>query len=63
MESHYSAECLFTVVPVLEEASEAKGDQFERGLNHEGGGEEVVAVLQGRLQRLRGEQGLKRDNG
>lgn len=40
-------------VPVLEEASEAEGHQFQRGLNNKSGGEEVVAVLQCSLQRLR----------
>lgn len=32
-------------VPVLEEAPKAKSYQFERGLDHERGREEVVAVL------------------
>lgn len=40
-------------VPVLEEASKAERHQLQRGLNHKGGGEEVVAVLQCSLQRLR----------
>lgn len=40
-------------VPVLEEAPEAEGHQLQRGLDHEGGGEEVVAVLQSRLQGLK----------
>lgn len=44
-------------VPVLEEASKAEGHQLQRGFNHKGGGEEVVAVLQRGLQRL----GLNRD--
>lgn len=39
-------------VPVFEEAPEPKSHQFERGLDHKGGGEEVVAVFQRRLQRL-----------
>ena len=40
-------------VPVLEEASKAECYQLQRGLDHKGGGEEVVAVLQCSLQRLR----------
>lgn len=40
------------LVPVLEEAPEAKSHQLQRGLNNKSGGEEVVAVLQCSLQRL-----------
>lgn len=40
-------------VPVLEEAAKAKSHQLQRRLDHKGGGEEVVAVLQCRLQGLR----------
>lgn len=43
-------------LPVFEEASEAKGHQLEHRLNHEGGAEEVIAVLQGYLERLEGEK-------
>lgn len=39
-------------VPVFEKAPEAKGNELERGLNHEGGAEEVITVLQSRFQRL-----------
>lgn len=40
-------------LPVLEEAPKAEGHQLQRGLDHKGGGEDVVAVLERRLQRLR----------
>lgn len=43
-------------VPVLEEAPKAECHQLQRGLDHKGGGEEVVAVLQCSLQRLRWRQ-------
>lgn len=43
-------------VPVLEEAPEAEGHELQRGLDDEGGGEDVVAVLERRLQRLRQKQ-------
>lgn len=42
-------------VPVLEEAPEAEGHELQGGLDHKGGGEDVVAVLERRLQRLRQE--------
>ena len=59
---HTSARSV-SFLPVLEEASEAEGHQLQSGLDHEGGGEEVVAVLQRGLQRLRREPGSKRDSG
>lgn len=42
-------------VPVLEEAPEAEGHKLQWGFDHKGGGEDVVAVLERRLQRLRQE--------
>lgn len=39
-------------VPVFEEAANAKGNEFEYGFQHKSGGEEIVAVLQGKIQRL-----------
>ena len=51
--AHTPASERFPPVPVLEEAPEAKGDELQRGLDHKRGGEEVVAVLQCSLQRLR----------
>lgn len=40
-------------LPVFKEASEAERNQLQRGLHHKRGAEEVVAVFQRRLQRLR----------
>lgn len=42
-------------VPVFEEASEAEGNQFEYRFQHKSGGEEIVAVFQGEVQRLKRE--------
>lgn len=39
-------------VPVFEEAAETEGDEFEDGFQHEGGGEEIVAVLEAEIQGL-----------
>lgn len=39
--------------PVFKEASEAERDELQHGLHHKRGAEEVVAVFQRRLQRLR----------
>lgn len=39
-------------LPVLEEPTETEGSEFQHGLQHKGGGEEVITVLEGRLQRL-----------
>lgn len=47
---------LRTAVPVFEKAAEAEGDELECGLNHEGGAEEVITVLQSSFERLRREK-------
>lgn len=39
-------------VPVFEEAAKTEGDEFEDGFQHEGGGEEIVAVLEDEIQGL-----------
>lgn len=42
-------------VPVFEEATDAEGNEFEHCFQHKHGGEEVVAVFQGKIQRLQRE--------
>lgn len=40
------------MVPVLEEATESKRDEFEYSFQDKSGGEEIVAVLEGEIQGL-----------
>lgn len=48
----HTAEAERKPIPVFEEAAKTKGDEFEDGFQHEGGGEEIVAVLQDKIQGL-----------